>query len=93
LQFAGNVRRITNTRATDAANITFATTNPFWLAGGASGSGGSLDPGAFGFPAVDPNNSITYDIAAVNLVGLIPEVLGQYNRTAKNVPIARALWA
>jgi hypothetical protein len=88
LQFGGNVRRITNTRATDAANITFASTNPFWLAGGASGSGGSLDPGAFGFPAVDPNNSITYDIAAVNLVGLIPEVIGQYNRTAKNVPIA-----
>ncbi|MCU1241475.1 MAG: hypothetical protein JWO71_2201 [Candidatus Acidoferrum typicum] len=87
LQFGGNVRLITNTRATDAANLTFASTNPFWLAGGAAGSGGSLDPAAFGFPAVDPNNSITYNIAAVNILGLIPEVVGQYNRTAKNVPI------
>ena len=87
LQFGANLRRITNSRATDAANITFATTNPFWLAGGAAGSGGSLDPAAFGFPAVDPNNSTTYDIAAVNILGLIPEVEAQYNRTAKNVQI------
>jgi hypothetical protein len=97
LQFGANIRLITNTRATDAANITYATTNPFWLAAGAAGNGGSLDPSAtadgcttcaWSFPAVDPNNSITYDIAAVNLVGLIPEVIAQYNRTAKNVPIA-----
>jgi hypothetical protein len=87
LQFGTNVRLITNTRATDAANITYASTNPFWLAGGAAGSGGSLDPGAFGFPSVDPNNSITYDIAVVNLVGLIPEVVAQYNRTVKNEQI------
>jgi carboxypeptidase family protein len=88
LQFGANLRGITNTRATDSANLTYASTNPFWLAGGAAGSGGSLDPGAFNLPAVDPNNSITYDIAIVNLVGLVPEVVGQYNRTAKNVPIA-----
>ena len=88
LQFGTNIRLITNHRATDQANITFATTNPFWLNGGAAGSGGSLDPAAFGFPAVDPNNSITYDIAAVNLLGLIPEVIAQYNRTAQNVQIA-----
>jgi len=87
LQFGTNIRHISNVRATDAANITFASTNPFWLAGGAAGSGGSLDPGAFGFPEVDPNNSTTYDIAAVNILGLIPIVTAQYNRTAQNVQI------
>jgi hypothetical protein len=87
LQFGTNIRHISNVRATDAANITFASTNPFWLAGGAAGSGGSLDPAAFGFPGVDPNNSTPYDIAVVNALGLIPEVTAQYNRTTKNAQI------
>src|SRR5262249_43890820 len=80
LQFGTNIRHISTGRPTDAANISSASTNPFWLAGGAAGSGGSLDPEPFGSPAVDPNNSTTYDIAAVNLLGLIPEVTAQYNR-------------
>jgi hypothetical protein len=87
LQFGMNIRRITNSRETDAANINFANTNPEYLAFGAAGSGGSLDPAAFGFPAVDPNNSNPYNNAAVNLVGLITEVTGQYNRTAQNAQI------
>jgi hypothetical protein len=84
LQFGTNIRRITNTRATDAANINYANTNPNWLAAQAAGSGGSLDPAAFGFPAVDPNNSNPYNYSIVNLVGLITNVTGQYNRTAQN---------
>ena len=81
LQFGTNIRRITNTRTTDQANINYASTNPNWLAAQAAGSGGSLDPGASGFPAVDPNNSNPYNYSIVNLVGLVTEVTGQYNRT------------
>lgn len=81
LQFGVNFRRITNSRATDAANINFASTNPNYLKTQAAGSGGSLDPAAFGLPAVDPNNANPYNYSIVNLVGLITEVTGQYNRT------------
>ena len=87
LQFGTNIRRITNSRETDAANINFANTNPEYLAQQAAGSGGSLDPAAFGFPAVDPNNSSPYNNAIVNLTGIITEVTGQYNRTAQNTQI------
>lgn len=89
LQFGTNIRLITNSRATDISNINYASTNPNWLSAGAAGSGGSLDPGAFGFPGVDLNNANPYNYAIVNLVGLIPEVVGQFNRTAKNVQIAQ----
>jgi hypothetical protein len=87
LQFGTNIRYINNVRASDIANFNFANTNPLFLAGTPAGSGGSLDPAAFGFPAVDPNNSQVYDNAVVNLVGIISEVTGQYNRTAQNVQI------
>jgi hypothetical protein len=89
LQFGTNIRRITNTRATDIANINYGNTNPNYLAAAPAGSGGSLDPAAFGFPAVDPNNANPYNYSAVNLLGLITTVTGQYNRTAQNTPIAQ----
>jgi Carboxypeptidase regulatory-like domain/TonB dependent receptor len=92
LQFGTNIRLINNDRATDIANISNATTNPLWFASLPAGSGGSFDPGCskivplppgctWNFPAVDPNNSNPYNFAVVNLVGLIPEVTAQYNRT------------
>jgi|HubBroStandDraft_2_1064218.scaffolds.fasta_scaffold00270_17 hypothetical protein len=87
LQFGTNIRRITNARATDIANINYANTNPNYLAAQPAGSGGSMDPAAFGFPAVDPNNANPYNYSAVNLLGLITNVTGQYNRTAQNVAI------
>ncbi len=95
LQFGVNVRRITNTRATDVSNINIASTNPNWLAAGAAGGGGSFDPSCatdqasppafctWNFPAVDPNNSNPYNYAIVNVIGLLTDVTGQYNRTAK----------
>jgi hypothetical protein len=87
LQFGTNIRLINNVRASDIANFNAASTNPVWLQQTPAGSGGSLDPGAFGFPAVDPNNSQVYDNAVVNLVGLIPLVTSSFNRTANNVQI------
>jgi len=99
LQFGTNIRFITNTRASDASNINYASTNPNFLAAGAAGGGGSFDPSCatdqgtppafctWNFPAVDPNNANPYNYAVGNLVGVIAEVVGQYNRTAKNVAI------
>ena len=86
-QFGTNIRFINNVRQSDGSNFNFASTNPVFLAGTPAGSGGSLDPAAFGFPDVDPNNSQVYDNAVVNLVGVISEVTGQYNRTVNNVQI------
>jgi Carboxypeptidase regulatory-like domain len=87
LQFGTNIRLINNVFATDASNYNAASTNPVWLQQSPSGSGGSLDPDAFGFPIVDPNNSQVYDNAVINLVGLVPQVTSGYNRTAQNVQI------
>lgn len=99
LQFGANIRRITNSRETDLANISFASTNPNYLAAQPAGTGGSLDPSCstdqpnppafctWNFPAVDPNFANVYNYAAVNLVGVISQATGQYNRTAKNEQI------
>jgi carboxypeptidase family protein len=99
LQFGTNVRRITNSRATDQSNINFASTNPNYLLAQAAGNGGSFDPSCatdqatppafctWNFPAVDPNNANPYNYAVGNLVGIIAEVEGQYNRTAQGTLI------
>jgi Carboxypeptidase regulatory-like domain len=99
LQFGTNIRYIMNNRATDIANINFASTNPNYLPAGAAGSGGILDPSCktdqttppayctWNFPAVDPNNPTPYDNAIVNALGIITVATGQYNRSAQNVQI------
>ena len=99
LQFGTNIRFITNSRASDASNINYASTNPNFLAAGAAGGLGSFDPSCktdqahppsfctWNFPAVDPNNANPYNYAIGNLVGVISEVVGQYNRTTKDVAI------
>lgn len=81
IQFGTNIRFINNVRASDISNFSYASTNPVWLAASPAGSGGSLDPGAFGFAPVDPNNSSPYNNGIINLVGLIPQVTGGFNRT------------
>jgi len=102
IQFGANIRRITNSRATDQANINYASTNPNYLAAQPAGGGASLDPSCatdqpsgatppafctWNFPAVDPNNANPYNYAVGNLLGVIAEVTGQYNRTAQAAPI------
>ena len=104
LQFGTNIRRITNARASDAANINYASTNPNYLAAQAAGNGGTLDPSCqtdqqpgvtppayctWNFPAVDPNNANPYNYAVGNILGVIAEVTGQYNRTAKGALISQ----
>jgi hypothetical protein len=80
LQFGTNIRLITNSRTSNATSFNAGLINPAFLNANPAGSGGSLDPGAFGFPAVDPNNVSVYNNAVVDLVGIVTQVTGNYNR-------------
>jgi len=88
LQFGTNLRLINNVRASNASSFNNAVINPAFLNANPAGSGGSLDPGAFGFPAVDLNNGNIYNNAVIDLVGIVTQVTGNYNRdhTGKNFP-------
>jgi hypothetical protein len=81
LSYGVDLRSITNYQDTNANSYGFASTNNQWLnTGGAiAGTGGSLDPAAFGYPAVDTSFGTNYDVAADTIVGLVPFVQGQFN--------------
>src|SRR6185312_8970535 len=62
-------------------SFNFGQTNVSWLqAAGIAGSGGTLDPGNFGFPAVSSDFGQSYDLPMAALAGLVPFVEGEYNR-------------
>ena len=84
LQFGTNIRLINNVRASDASNFNNGLINPFFLNNAPAGNGTSLDPGAFGFPNVDPNNLAVYDNAIIDLVGIVDQVTGNFNRDKNN---------
>ncbi|MBW4027728.1 TonB-dependent receptor [Acidipila rosea] len=83
--FGANWRIIHNSRNTNQNSFSGATTNEYWIQGGGAiaNTGGSLDPSAFGYPAVccGPYSgfSNSYNIAAAMMVGLVPQTNGQYN--------------
>ena len=80
-QFGGNLRIITNNRNGNAQNISTAGTNVYWLGpSGIANTGTSLDPGAFGYPAVDPSFSTNYDFATAAIAGLLTETNQTYNQ-------------
>jgi hypothetical protein len=95
LQFGTNVRIINNLRQSNAQSFITGTSNPTWLAaGGISGTGTSLDPGApqfaaLGFPEVlgtyastgTGSFSASYDLAASAITGMVPEVTANYQET------------
>ena len=95
LQFGTNLRLINNVRLSNGSSFNNALINPAFLNTNPAGSGGSLDPGAFGFPAVDLNNGNVYNNAVVDLVGIVTQVTGNYNRDhtgktfAEGAPIPR----
>jgi hypothetical protein len=80
LQFGTNIRLINNIRASNGSSFNTAQLNPGGLFAQPAGSGGSLDPGAFGFPQVDPNDP-AYDNAIVSMAGLITVATASYNFT------------
>ena len=95
LQFGTNLRIINNLRRSNAQSFVSGSSNPTWLAaGGISGTGTSLDPGApqfaaLGFPEVlgtyastaQGSFSASYDLAATALTGMVPEVTADYQET------------
>jgi hypothetical protein len=85
LQFGTNVRIVNNARQSDAQSFETASTNATWLADGAiSGTGTSLDPGAFpflGVPAVSQGFGTSYDSAVSALTGMVPQVTAYYQET------------
>lgn len=86
IQFGTSQRFITNNRQSNAQNTFFADTNVYWLDNaGIANTGSSLDPGAFGFPAVDPNFATDYDFATAAEAGLLTEVLSTFNQDKHGV--------
>jgi Carboxypeptidase regulatory-like domain len=80
-QFGGNLRIIANNRTGNAQNISTTDTNVYWLDNaGIANTGSSLDPGAFGYPAVTGPFSTNYDFAATALAGLLTETNKTYNQ-------------
>ncbi len=87
LQFGTNLRIINNLRQSNAQSFVTGSSNPTWLAaGGISGTGTSLDPGAaqfaqYGFPEVSGSFTAAYDLAVTALTGMVPEVTADYQET------------
>ncbi|MFI5058899.1 MAG: carboxypeptidase regulatory-like domain-containing protein [Candidatus Acidiferrales bacterium] len=88
LQFGTNLRVINNVRESNATSFNGAVINPAFLPANPAGAGGSLDPGAFGFPAVDLNNPSPYNNAVIDLVGIVTQVTGNYNRDRTGATLA-----
>ncbi len=95
IQFGTNLRIINNLRQSNAQSFINGQSNPTWLAaGGISGTGTSLDPGApqfanLGFPEVlgtyasngSGSFSAAYDLAASAITGMVPQVTADYQET------------
>jgi hypothetical protein len=87
--FGGNIRLINNVRTSNATSFNDALANPLFLAQAPAGSGGSLDPAAFGFPAVNPNQTQPYDNGVVDMVGILSQVTGNYNFTKTGAALSQ----
>lgn len=80
LQFGTNIRRIDNDRTSNATSFSDALINPEFLVTGPANSGGSLDPGLFGYPEPNSQNLSVYNDAIIDLVGIVSQVTADYNR-------------
>ena len=80
IQVGGNYRLIHNHRRSDALSYNYGYMNSYALVGaGIANTGQSLDPAAFGYPAVDGSFANSYDFAMANLSGLLNLVTTQAN--------------
>jgi len=79
IQVGVNYRQVDNVRESNSQNFFSAETNVYWLFdSGISNTGQSLDPAAFGYPAVDEGYSASYDFAMAAMAGLVPFVGSNY---------------
>ena len=83
LQFGENLRVITNNRSSNVDSFSDARTYTLWLTPTSliANQGGSLDPRAFGFPAVSSNFQTGYDFPIIALTGLVDSGFAAYNIT------------
>ncbi len=84
LQIGANLRIVTNNRSWSSNSFSQVITNPQWAApvGKIAGSGGSLDPAAFGFPAVYTDTfQFGYDYPVAAVTGLLFQSYSNYNLT------------
>ena len=80
LQFGTNVRIVTNNRVSNDNSFSSVIGYFLWVAApGLANSGGSLDPAAFGFPAVDTLTAPNYDDSAVSITGLLTQSYSNFN--------------
>ena len=80
LQFGANYRLIFNHRHSDALSYNYGYTNAYALAdAGIANTEQSLDPAAFGYPAVASSFANSYNFAMGNLAGLLDLVTMQSN--------------
>lgn len=80
VQFGANYRLILDRRRSDASSYSYGYTNAYALAqAGIANTGQSLDPAAFGFPAVAGSFADSYNFAMGNLAGLLDLVTTQSN--------------
>ncbi len=73
-QFGANYRLITNNNSTNSNSFSDSITNAgFLIPTGISNVGGTFDPAAFGFPAVDTGFQDSYDFPMMALAGVLTE--------------------
>ncbi len=89
LGFGGNLRIVTSNRNSDANSFSFARSYNLWLNPTAfiAGTGSSLDPSAFGFPAVNSNFQTGYDWPVIALAGLLDSSFSNYNITKQGTAL------
>jgi hypothetical protein len=80
LQFGGNLRIITDNRVSNDNSFSSVIAYFLWVGQpGLARSGGSLDPAAFGFPAVDVLTVPNYNDSAVAVTGLLLQSYSNFN--------------
>jgi Carboxypeptidase regulatory-like domain len=80
IQVGANFRMIGDIRNSTLSSFSRGQTNASWLdTASIANTGNSLDPAAFGLPAVDSSFQTSYDYPVAALTGLIVEVDKRYN--------------
>jgi hypothetical protein len=84
IQFGVNYRLIHDLVSTDASSYNTAESYIGESHDGIANTGSSLDPGAFGFPAVASTFGTSYSFAAMNLAGIVAWGTDNYSYSVSN---------
>lgn len=91
LQVGVNYREIDDIRSSNETSFFTGFINSFWLSGSCISlcvSPTSLQPSAFGFPAVNQSFQTNYDFPVAALAGLVTQIGSNYNLTKTLTPLA-----